>query len=187
MAGWSKSPAHHQGRCAVSGCTGNGAFRVTENRKHWMDAITDHGKWPLTGGKKFKKLHVICESHFVDSGMSLDVRKDDVAKLMCLKCSIICSTLVLSANGLNSNYTREGKKVDKRAHLEALLDYCNPDAIIISETKLDGEISCSEVLPQGYLGNKPLRCDRNRHGGGVLIAVKDCYTLTESCPTTLLK
>ena len=59
----------------------------------------------------------------------------------------------------STNYTREGKRVDKGANLEALLDYCNPDAIIISEKKLVGEILCSNVLPQGYLGNKPLQCD----------------------------
>ena len=77
--------------------------------------------------------------------------------------------MVLNANGLRS----------KRANLEALLLYTDPDAIIITETKIDSEIANSEILPPGYLRNRPLRHDRNSNGGGVLIAVKDCYTMTE--------
>ena len=51
--------------------------------------------------------------------------------------------------------------------------------MIITETHLDGDISSSEVIPTGYLQNTPLRCDRNIDGGGVLLAVRDGYTLIE--------
>jgi len=41
----------------------------------------------------------------------------------------------------------------------------SPDVIVITETFLDLD---GEVIPQGYL---VFKCDRNWHGGGVLIAV----------------
>ena len=89
-------------------------------------------------------------------------------------------TVVLNANGLTSNYTRsDGRKIDKRANLAALLDYTNPDAIIITETKIDSNVASAEILPCGYLESKPIRCDRNSNGGGVLIAVRDGLTLSE--------
>ena len=55
------------------------------------------------------------------------------------------------------------------------MDYVKPDALIITETHLDADVRSSEFMPPGY--SPPLRKDRNRHGGGVLVAVKDCYTL----------
>ena len=63
----------------------------------------------------------------------------------------------------------------KKACLANLVDYVKPDALIITETHLDADVRSSEFMPPGY--SPPLRKDRNRHGGGVLVAVKDCYTL----------
>ena len=67
---------------------------------------------------------------------------------------------------------------EKRANLEHLIEYIQPDAIIISETNLTSGTCSTEILPLGYLENKPLRCDIKGEGRGVLLAVKDSYTLT---------
>ena len=53
-----------------------------------------------------------------------------------------------------------------------------PDIIIGSETWLDHSITNSSVLPEGYK-TQVIRKDRNRHGGGVLIAVKDEIKLNQ--------
>ena len=55
--------------------------------------------------------------------------------------------------------------------------YCDPDLMLITETKLDSSIFSSELLPKGYVGE--FRRDRNLNGGGVMIVTKDCYTLTD--------
>ena len=77
---------------------------------------------------------------------------------------------MLNANGLNM--------VEKKANLENLIEYVQPDVIIISETNLSANTQSSEILPQSYLENKPLRCDVKDEGRGVLLAVKNEYTLT---------
>ena len=58
-----------------------------------------------------------------------------------------------------------------------MTDYCDPDLMLITETKLDSSIFSSELLPKGYVGE--FRRDRNLHGGGVMIVTKDCYTITD--------
>ena len=58
-----------------------------------------------------------------------------------------------------------------------MADYCDPDLMLITETKLDSSIFSSELLPKGYVGE--FRRDRNLHGGGVMIVTKDCYTITD--------
>ena len=42
-----------------------------------------------------------------------------------------------------------------------------------------GNGSSSLKMDSAKPNNKPLRFDRNLDGGGVMIAVKDCYTLTK--------
>ena len=64
--------------------------------------------------------------------------------------------------------------VNKRVEVEAALDYYKPDAINMSETKLNNQIASAEFMPPGY--HAPLRKDRNRHGGGVLLAIRDGYS-----------
>ena len=54
-----------------------------------------------------------------------------------------------------------------------MADYCDPDLMLITETKLDSSIFSSELLPKGYVGE--FRRDRNLHGG----VTKDCYTITD--------
>ena len=58
-----------------------------------------------------------------------------------------------------------------------MADYCDPDLMLIMETKLDSSIFSSELLPKGYVGE--FRRDRNLNGGGVMIVTKDCYTITD--------
>ena len=58
----------------------------------------------------------------------------------------------------------------KRASIFNLIASLQPDIIIGTETHIDSSISDSEFLPPSY---KAHRKDRNLHGGGVLIALKD--------------
>ena len=46
------------------------------------------------------------------------------------------------------------------------------DFIAVTETFLDDSVHDSHVAPPGY---SVFRCDRNRHGGGVMILVRDCF------------
>ena len=66
--------------------------------------------------------------------------------------------------------------MEKRANFANLVEYAKLDAIIISETHLHSDVYNSEFMPPGY--STPLRKDWGKRGGGVLIAVKDCYTIT---------
>ena len=76
-------------------------------------------------------------------------------------------TLIINANGILS----------KTAEISAIIEYCDPDLMLISETKIDSTISYSEFLPKGYTGE--FRRDRNKNGGGVMIVTKDVYTITD--------
>ena len=76
-------------------------------------------------------------------------------------------TVVMNANSITH----------KKAEMSAMADYCDPDLMVITETKLDSSIFSSELLPKGYVGE--FRRDRNLNGGGALIVTKDCYTITD--------
>eukprot|EP00745_Piridium_sociabile_P045808 TRINITY_DN9988_c0_g2_i1.p1 TRINITY_DN9988_c0_g2~~TRINITY_DN9988_c0_g2_i1.p1 ORF type:complete len:264 (+),score=32.88 TRINITY_DN9988_c0_g2_i1:50-841(+) len=65
--------------------------------------------------------------------------------------------------------------VGKRAEIHNLLESLKPDVIIGTETWLDSTIADTEFLPPSY---KAFRRDRNREGGGVLIAVSDSIECT---------
>ena len=58
--------------------------------------------------------------------------------------------------------------VNKSAFLEADVYSRNFDIIAVTETHLDDSIRSSELFPQKY---RVFRLDRNRKGGGVLVAV----------------
>ena len=76
-------------------------------------------------------------------------------------------TVVINANSITH----------KKAEISAMADYCDPDLMLIMETKLDSSIFSSELLPKGSVGE--FRRDRNLNGGGVMIVTKDCYTITD--------
>ena len=63
----------------------------------------------------------------------------------------------------------------KRAELENLINYTDPDLIIMTETKIDEQVKASKFLPKGYTGD--IRKDRCKGGGGVMIATKQEYDI----------
>ena len=78
------------------------------------------------------------------------------------------STLVINANSI----------ANKKAELAAIAEYCDPDLMLISETKLSPDILNGEFVPEGYMGR--FRKDRKRGAGGVMIISKDCYKIVDS-------
>ena len=56
------------------------------------------------------------------------------------------------------------------SYIQAIVSTRKPDIVYIVETWLSGDILDSEVSLQGY---QLFRLDRNRHGGGVLMYVKN--------------
>ena len=55
-----------------------------------------------------------------------------------------------------------------------MINYTDPDLIIMTETKIDEQVKASEFLPKGYTGD--IRKDRCMRGGGV-IATKQEYDI----------
>ena len=77
---------------------------------------------------------------------------------------------------LNVNFQSVTGKV---ASIKNLIDSTKPDIILGTETHLDHTILSREFLPSNY---NTFRLDRNRAGGGVLVAVSDhllCHEVTE--------
>ena len=58
----------------------------------------------------------------------------------------------------------------KLEELGNLISYTEPDVLILTETKIDSSIRCSEFLPSNYFSD--IRKDQVRGGGGVMIAIK---------------
>ena len=69
-------------------------------------------------------------------------------------------TVVINANSITH----------KTAKISAMAYYCDPDLMLITETKLDSSIFSSELLPKCYVGE--FRRDRHLNGGGVMIVTK---------------
>ena len=65
----------------------------------------------------------------------------------------------------------------KRAELAELCHSIQPDAMILTETKIDKDVDDKEFLPSNYY--RCARKDRTIDGGGVLIAVKKDYVAVE--------
>ena len=63
----------------------------------------------------------------------------------------------------------------KREELENLINYTDPDLIMMTETKIDEHVNASEFLPKGYTGD--IRKDRCKGGGGIMIATKQEYDI----------
>ncbi|XP_070212599.1 uncharacterized protein [Littorina saxatilis] len=63
----------------------------------------------------------------------------------------------------------------KKAELANLIMTAKPDVIIGTETWLDPNVRDSEYLPPNY---KAIRRDRNRRGGGVLVAAREDLQVT---------
>ena len=97
----------------------------------------------------------------------------------------------VSTQTKNSSHRRQGNRplrllnvnfhsaVGKRAEIANLIVSTKPDIVVGTETWLDNTISNAELFPAEY---SIYRNDRNRNGGGVLIAVKNdiqCAELPE--------
>jgi len=66
----------------------------------------------------------------------------------------------------------------KSAEFANIVEYTKPDVILLQETKLGSETHFSaEFMPPGF--SRPKRKDRKAGGGGVLVAVRDCYPAAE--------
>ena len=74
--------------------------------------------------------------------------------------------LVINCNGIAS----------KKAELESVIDYTDPDVLIITETKIDDTVHTSELLPSNF---KAFRKDRTLRMGGVMIAAKEQFIANE--------
>ncbi len=66
----------------------------------------------------------------------------------------------------------------KQAEVDTLMCNLIPDAIIVTEPKLDKEHDTSEFLPK-QVGYKVHRSDKRTYCGGILIAVKECHNQNE--------
>ena len=93
-----------------------------------------------------------------------DVKKDDDTKSLLQELRITCKDNVLIAY-LNINSMR-----NKLTALKEVISDCI-DILIIAETKLDESFPTSQLDITGYI--PPLRVDRNQHGGGILIYIKE--------------
>ena len=62
------------------------------------------------------------------------------------------------------------KSTAKVSQLQATMHSTNPDILFLVETKLDSSIPTYSFLPTNY---EAIRKDRNAHGGGVLIALRN--------------
>ncbi len=74
----------------------------------------------------------------------------------------------MNANGLRS----------KAPMLQTAVNYVKPDVIIGSESKLSKDIKNAEVFPPGYQKDV-IRKDRNERGGGVFLAFRDGYVVSQ--------
>ena len=69
--------------------------------------------------------------------------------------------------------TAHMRKEQKYIHL---LDYMDPDCIMMTETKIDNTVSSAEFMPPNYTCYHK---DRKKGGGGVLVARKSSYPSVE--------
>ena len=60
--------------------------------------------------------------------------------------------------------------INKVLDFEALIATDSPDIVAVTKTFLDCSISDCEFFPKGF---QLFRCDRSRHGGGVMIAMRE--------------
>ena len=63
---------------------------------------------------------------------------------------------------------------NKINEIRTIIEHDKPDVFCITETHLCPEIISSEIFPQNF---KVIRKDRNRHGGGILIAYQDSLSI----------
>ena len=80
--------------------------------------------------------------------------------------------------GLHTFYANARSIVNKLDLLELEMSQRNYDLIVLTETHLDHSILDSEIFPSHYTVFRKDRTTSGRHGGGVLIAFRDCIPPT---------
>lgn len=85
-----------------------------------------------------------------------------------------CSSATIShhskCNNILSIFFNARSVGNKQTELQSLIDIENPDILAVNESWLDNNITDSEIVDPSFI---LFRRDRNRHGGGVFIAIKD--------------
>ena len=81
----------------------------------------------------------------------------------------------MSRSNINVLYFNVRSLLPKIDNLRSLCVFHSPDIICIVESWLDDTILDSEVSIQGYTH---CRLDRSRHGGGVMIFVKNSFNFS---------
>lgn len=79
---------------------------------------------------------------------------------------------VISSNNISIMYYNARSLIPKHDELCVIVEAHNPDMICIVETWLCADILDSEIALPGY---QVYRRDRNRHGGGILIYIRDHF------------
>ena len=80
------------------------------------------------------------------------------------------SAPVTSAPGISCKFLNARSIVNKREDLQALLESEQLDVLAVAETFLDDDILDSELVDNSYV---VFRRDRNRHGGGVMLLLRN--------------
>ena len=88
------------------------------------------------------------------------------------------STVPRKDNNWRTLVIKPNSIANKKAQLAAIAEYCDPDLMLISETKLSPDILNGEFVPEGYMGR--FRKDRKRGAGGVMIISKECYKIVDA-------
>ena len=114
---------------------------------------------PTGDTSSFSNIRYTLSSSGMSNSTSSNISNSQIKKSQSWK------TLVININSASG----------KRAELENLINYTDPDLIIMTETKIDEQVKASEFLPKGYTGE--IRKDRCKGGGGVLIATKQEYDI----------
>ena len=97
--------------------------------------------------------------------MSVDQNTDDIFKSL--------------PNGSKFAHINLCVLMNKLDQIKILLRQRSLDVLAVTESKLDSCITDAEIHINGYT---VVRRDRNRHGGGVLLYIKDKWTVTNVCP-----
>ncbi|MCP4266595.1 MAG: hypothetical protein GY777_13675, partial [Candidatus Brocadiaceae bacterium] len=83
---------------------------------------------------------------------------------------------IFKKKGLHFVHLNCNSLLSKIDEIREFVLHCKPHVICFSETKLDSTVTSSEVLIDGYSN---IRCDRNRHGGGVACYVSNLIHYNE--------
>ena len=137
-----------------------------------------------------KWVHVSCDSGINESEYDELILNPTSDMWFCSYCTHSEVTPQASPTHLNCIHMNMQSIVSKKLDLLALISTYSYDVTAFTETFLDHSIGDSEFSPPSYVA---FRCDRDRHGGGVLILVRDsipvfrCSDLESGCEIVWLQ